>query len=241
MKCPMCSSLNIIKNGSIHNGKQKHFCKDCCRQFVENPENKRISSAIWNLVNKLLLEKIPIAGIARVVGISEPWLQNHINIIYKNVSKIIENPDVKGRITLECDEMWSFVGNKKNKQWIWLTIDRDSRKIVGVHVGSRDRKGAQALWDSLPQVYRECDVCYTDFWSAYNTVIPKKCHKAVGKETGETNHIERFNNTMRQRISRLVRSTLSFSKNINNHIGAIWNFVHHYNANIAPKLATTTC
>jgi len=106
------------------------------------------------------------------------------------------NPDVKGRITLECDEMWSFVGNKKNKQWIWLSIDRDSRKIVGVHVGSRDRKGAQALWDSLPQVYRECDVCYTDFWSAYNTVIPEKCHKAVGKATGKTNHIERFNNTM---------------------------------------------
>jgi len=74
-----------------------------------------------------------------------------------------------------------------------------------------------------------------------NTVIPEKCHKAVGKETGETNHIERFNNTMRQRISRLVRSTLSFSKNINNHIGAVWNFVHHYNADIAPKLAATTC
>jgi IS1 family transposase len=51
------------------------------------------------------------------------------------------------------------------------------------------------LWDSLPQVYRECDVCYTDFWSSYNTIIPEKCHKAVGKETGETNHIERFNNT----------------------------------------------
>jgi hypothetical protein len=31
-------------------------------------------------VNKLLLEKIPIAGIARVVGISEPWLQNYIDI-----------------------------------------------------------------------------------------------------------------------------------------------------------------
>jgi len=80
MKCPVCSSLNIVKNGSIHNGKQKHSCKNCGRQFVENPENKRISPAIWNLVNKLLLEKIPIAGIARVVGISESWLQNHINI-----------------------------------------------------------------------------------------------------------------------------------------------------------------
>ena len=66
----------------------KNILQKLWRQFVENPENKRISPAIWNLVNKLLLEKIPIAGIARVVGISESWLQNHINIIYKNVSKI---------------------------------------------------------------------------------------------------------------------------------------------------------
>ncbi|MCI5168362.1 MAG: IS1 family transposase, partial [Candidatus Electrothrix sp. GM3_4] len=58
-------------------------------------------------------------------------------------------------------------------------------------------------------------------WDAYKTVIPVKRHKAVGKETGLTNHIERFNNTMRQRISRLVRDTLSFSKKIENHIGAI--------------------
>ena len=33
-------------------------------------------------------------------------------------------------------------------------------------------------------------------------------HKSVGKETGLTNRIERFNCTMRQRISRLVRQTL---------------------------------
>ncbi|MCI5167624.1 MAG: IS1 family transposase, partial [Candidatus Electrothrix sp. GM3_4] len=36
-----------------------------------------------------------------------------------------------------------------------------------------------------------------------------------------------------QRISRLVRDTLSFSKKIENHIGAIWNFIHHYNASLA--------
>ncbi|NJL91790.1 MAG: IS1 family transposase, partial [Coleofasciculaceae cyanobacterium SM2_1_6] len=29
---------------------------------------------------------------------------------------------------------------------------------------------------------------------------------------------------------RLVRKTLSFSKKLENHIGAVWNFVHHYNA-----------
>ncbi|MBF0378091.1 MAG: IS1 family transposase [Desulfamplus sp.] len=184
--------MEYYKKWFNSNGKQKYSCKDCRRQFVENPENKRIAPEIWDLVDRLLLEKISIAGTARVVGISELWLQKYINVLYQNISKIIELPYAIGKIILECDEMWSFVGTKENKQWIWLAIDRNSRKIVGVHVGSRDRKGSQALWDSLPQVYRECDVCYTDFWSSYNTVIPDKCHKAVGKETGETNHIERF-------------------------------------------------
>jgi len=46
MKCPRCQSENIIRNGSIHNGKQKYECKECRRQFVENPQNKIISSEI---------------------------------------------------------------------------------------------------------------------------------------------------------------------------------------------------
>ncbi|MFM7546350.1 MAG: IS1 family transposase, partial [Synechococcales cyanobacterium] len=40
------------------------------------------------------------------------------------------------------------------------------------------------------------------------------------------------NNTFRQRIGRLVRKTLSFSKKLKNHIGAVWYFIHHYNASI---------
>jgi len=50
--------------------------------------------------------------------------------------------------------MWSFVGLKHNKKWIWLAPDSDSREIVGMHVGSRDRAGAEALWKSLPPVSR---------------------------------------------------------------------------------------
>ena len=34
MNCPTCQSENIIKNGSIHNVKQKYACKDCNRQFI---------------------------------------------------------------------------------------------------------------------------------------------------------------------------------------------------------------
>jgi IS1 family transposase len=84
----------------------------------------------------------------------------------------------------------------------------------------------------LPGVYRQCAVAYTDFWAAYAVVLPSKRHRARGKETGKTNHLERFNNTLRQRVSRLVRKTLSFSKSLKNHIGAIWYFIHYYNSSL---------
>jgi IS1 family transposase len=88
----------------------------------------------------------------------------------------------------------------------------ETREIIGVYVGERSEQGAQQLWNSLPSVYRQCAVAYTDFWNAYGCVFPSKRHKVVGKKTGKTSHIERFNCTIRQRVSRLVRKTLSFSK-----------------------------
>ena len=233
MDCPKCNSQNIIKNGSIHNGKQKYACKDCGRQFVENPENV-ISQETKDLVDKLLLEKLPLAGIVRVTGVSDRWLQNYVNVKYEAIPKIIDvTSKGKRRLTVQCDEMWSFFLTKENKLWIWLAIDIETKEIVGVFAGSRDHVGAQGLWDSLPSVYRQCAVSYTDYWEAYNVIFPSKRHKAVSKQSGKTNLIERFNCTMRQRISRLVRKTLSFSKKIENHIGAIWNFIHHYNASLA--------
>ena len=138
------------------------------------------------------------------------------------------HPKKTGRLTIQLDELWSSVGSKANKQWVWLAIDADSREIVG----ARSRQGVTGLWQSLPAVYRQCAIGYTDFWQAYEQVLPSKRHRAVGKETGKTSYIERFNNTLRQRVGRLVRKTLSFSKKLSNHIGAIWYFVHHYNASL---------
>jgi len=42
----------------------------------------------------------------------------------------------KGKLTIECDEMWSFVKSKDNKQWIRLALDTKTREIVGVYVGA---------------------------------------------------------------------------------------------------------
>ena len=71
--------------------------------------------------------------------------------------------------------------------------------------------------------------CYTDFWAAYKAVIPEEQHTAVGKETGETAHVERWNNTLRQRLARFVRKTLSFSKSLVMHDICLRLFLHRYN------------
>ena len=71
--------------------------------------------------------------------------------------------------------------------------------------------------------------CYTDFWKAYQAVIPEEHHTAVGKETGATAHVERWNNTLRQRLARFVRKTLSFSKSLLMHHACLLLFLHRYN------------
>jgi IS1 family transposase len=88
------------------------------------------------------------------------------------------------------------------------------------------------LWASLSAVYRQCAVAYTDFRSSDEAIFPASRQRAVGKETRGTSKLERFNNTMRQRIARLVRKTLSLAKKLLKHIGAIWLFVHHDNASL---------
>jgi insertion element IS1 protein InsB len=88
------------------------------------------------------------------------------------------------------------------------------------------------LWGRIPQGYREDATFYTDDWAAYNGVIPAARHQVCAKATGHTNIIERFNCTLRQRVSRLVREALSFSKKLENHIGAIKYFICHYNQEV---------
>jgi insertion element IS1 protein InsB len=89
VRCPECSSKKIVKNGFIHNGKQKYMCKKCRRQFVKYPENKTVSHQIKNIIEKLLNERISLAGICRSVGVSKRWLQCYVNKKYENMPKTL--------------------------------------------------------------------------------------------------------------------------------------------------------
>jgi insertion element IS1 protein InsB len=93
------------------------------------------------LIDLMLLERIPLAGIARVLSLSESSLQQCVNQLYEQVSQKVDViPKEKGKLTPQMDELWSFVDDKKNKQWVWLAIDADTREIIGCYIGDRCSK-----------------------------------------------------------------------------------------------------
>ena len=241
--CPACGSTQFKKNGHIHSGKQNHQCKACGRQFVASAEDRIISYEQRTLIEHLLCERLSLRGICRAVGVSLTWLLHFM------VERFVACPDhlhvqlpvsptdvVIRRLEAEADELWSFVGKKANKQWLWIAMDAKTRQVIAFHVGDRSRETAKELWAKIPLVYREQARFHTDQYEAYQGVIPPAQHKAITKKARKTNHVERLNNTLRQRVSRLVRETLSFSKKLANHIGAIKYFICHYNLTKATAL-----
>ncbi len=138
------------------------------------------------------------------------------------------DPEDPASTTLELDELWSFVLKKAHDSRIWIALCHKTRQVVAYAVGDRSKRTCQRLWEAIPQGYRQ-GRCFTDFWAAYKAVIPEVQHTAVGKETGETAHVERWNNTLRQRLARFVRMTLSFSKSEVMHEACLLLFLHRYN------------
>ncbi len=134
---------------------------------------------------------------------------------------------------LELDEIWSFVKRRKNKRWIWLALCRRTRQIVAFAIGNRGKRTCQKLWKAIPETYKKAH-CYADIWEAYSKVIA--AHQLTqSRSKANTNHVERFNCTLRQRLPRLVRETFSFSKTDQMHTIALTLFIHTYNRS---KLAT---
>jgi insertion element IS1 protein InsB len=234
--CPQCGSRWYKRNGHIHTGKQNHRCKLCGRAFVLHPERQVITEEQRLLIERLLLERISLRGICRAVGVGLRWLLQFMVERFQAAPEHLyaELPVgtpavILQRLEAELDELWSFVGKKANRQWVWIAMDATTRQVLAFYVGDRSGQSAKALWEKIPAAYQEHALFYTDQYAVYTGVIPSAQHRAITKLARKTNHVERFNCTLRQRVSRLVRATLSFSKKLSNHIGAIRYFICDYN------------
>jgi insertion element IS1 protein InsB len=234
--CPRCKSPKYKKNGHIHNSKQNHHCHDCGHQFVQCCEQYLMAEDKRRLIGCLLLERLSLRGICRAVDVTLKGLLGFLVQCFEalpdhlHVQPVSRQPDVLiQRLEVEAGELASFVQKKADKQWVWLAIDAKTRQIIAFHVGDCSHTSAEQLWAKIPPAYRQHVTFDTDQYVVYEKVIPAAQHKAISKLARKTNPIERFNNTLRQRVSRLVRAALSFAKKLANHIGAMKLFICHSN------------
>ena len=121
--------------------------------------------------------------------------------------------------------MWSFVGNKKRQRWLWYAWEPRLKRIIAHVFGSRSKKTLCKLLKLLSG-FSVAFWC-TDGYRAYNEKLPKAKH-IVGKLY--TQRIERENLTLRNRLKRLNRKTLGYSKLAEMHDRIIGTFIEreHY-------------
>ena len=229
--CDQCGSSNLVKNGTNKCGNPQYHCKDCGVYRVLNPQIG-YDDAKRQQVLRAAQERVSLRGLERIFGIARQtiarWIRAHVQRLPVLVDTLL--PFQVGDV-LEIDELWSFVGKKDQKRWIWVALCRRTRQIVAFYIGKRDQAAAQQLWQRIPSGYRLCLMC-TDHYGAYPAVLPDIQHWATDKASGATAHVERWNNTLRQRLARFVRKTLSFSKSDTMHYLMVLWFIIDYNQRI---------
>jgi insertion element IS1 protein InsB len=144
---------------------------------------------------RLLLERISRRGICRVVGVGLRWLLQFMVKRFQAAPQHLyaESPFgtravILQRLEAELDELWSFVGKKAIRHWIWIAMDATTRQVIAFHVGDRSRQSAEALWEKIPGASQERAQFYTDHFAVYTGLIPPARHRAISKLTRRTNH-----------------------------------------------------
>jgi IS1 family transposase len=124
--------------------------------------------------------------------------------------------------------MWTYVGKKAAAVWIWLAVCRRTRQVVGWVVGARDELACRELRYHLDAGYGRCRTV-SDGCELYLPVFGRQGHACCTKQSGETAHVERKNNVLRQRLACLVRKTLAFAKCIKSLVLRLYVFLLSHN------------
>ena len=148
-----------------------------------------------------------LRGIERVTEIHHTTVMNWIReagIKLPNAPEEEEIPEIT-----EIDELQTFVGNKKNKVWIWTVVNHWKPGILLWTVGDRSSTSFQIIWSII-----RCWQSFwyvTDGWKVYPGFIEPEDHLVC--KTYMT-RVEGENTRLRHYLARLHRKTLCYSKSL---------------------------
>lgn len=139
-------------------------------------------------------------------------------------AEALEQLDVELYYDTAWDELWSYVGSKRNPRWTWYLLERRSGLVVAWQNGRREDAALAALL--LKVAHLPLRLCYTDALAAYGRLLAPVYEHVVA--AGQTWRIERRNLNLRTHLKRLSRKTLCFSKSEHVHDNVIGMYIERY-------------
>ncbi|QJB29635.1 MULTISPECIES: IS1-like element ISArma2 family transposase [Limnospira] len=201
MNCPYCQSHKVVKNGH-RQGKQSYLCRECGRQFRENPCPGGYSSDVKELCVKMSLNGMGFRAIERVTGISHNTILNWVRVAETHIDEAnYEIPEIA-----QIDELQTFVGSKKTI-WVWTVVNTKLPGILKFVIGDRSLLTFTTLWQMIQGWAGFLYI--TDGYKVYPCLI-EDCNHLVSK-TAMT-RVEGENCRLRHYLARLHRKTLCDSK-----------------------------
>ena len=224
INCPHCRGDKVWKNGNKRNGKQNFLCKICGKQFQREYSYSGADPAKQVLIKRMLLRNSGIRDIEAVLEVSRSCVLKNLE---RNSEQIDVSPEKNHYSSLQIDELWSYVKQrKKNKKWLLYAYSPENDEIVAYATGDRSSRTVKKLYRKI--VHLKVDEFCTDDWQAFQKILPADKHK-IGKKY--TKNIEGVNTCFRARNRRLVRQTTCFSKKEQNHLHAIKLMIAYRNNN----------
>lgn len=112
-KCKKCNSSEIVKNGFART-KQRYKCKDCNYNFIEGDLRKEKNLDKQRMALHLYLENMGFRAIGRVLGVSNVSVLNWVKSAGRFIKQHHQEQGYPQKVkVMEFDEMWHFIGSKK--------------------------------------------------------------------------------------------------------------------------------
>ena len=239
VRCPHCHSEQIVKRGKTRRGTQRYLCQNttCAKgSFLLDYRNRGCLPEVKHPIIDMSLNASGIRDTARVLRISTDTVLRELKkkeavlepvnsalLRTLNLAEVTVAIERAGEAEAELDEMWSFVGKKKDQRWLWHAIDHTTGVVLAYVFGRRKDE----VFLQLKMLLEPFGLTrfYTDHWGAYTRHLDPAVH-CPGKR--RTQKIERKHLTLRTRIKRLVRKTICFSKSTQMHDIVLGLFVNRY-------------
>lgn len=111
--CPSCKQTNtLIKDGRNRSGSQRYKCKACGVRYTPEPNLNGYPDEVRHQALRMYVDGNNLRRVGRHLGISPQSVANWVNA---QAASLPESPKPDENETVELDELFTFIGEKKTK------------------------------------------------------------------------------------------------------------------------------